>query len=225
MKQQTAEADDPAAHSSPVWQQARQTSGARFCCEWPGRARGKCKTCSTKKNNQQHWAKRQKTFCMLTSRKDSSTTVHPTSAGRSSDTTGSPSLSHASCPTQAKGWWSRVSSVRLGLCRMQATRWQATATEMLLPLCETRSERKRNKKTGETKQKIINGRRSKNKIDATTDTTKRKFCRSKTPNFISQGPDTASCCFLPRLLQSILRRRCRFGYSTAQHKSALTHHD
>ena len=132
VKQQTAEADDPAAHSSPVWQQVQQTSGARICCERPGRARGKCKTKSTKKNDQPHRAKRQKTFCMLTSRKDSSTTVHPTSAGRGSDTTGSPSLRHASCPTQAKGWWSRTSSVRLGLCRMQATRWHAAATGTLL---------------------------------------------------------------------------------------------
>jgi hypothetical protein len=45
------------------------------------------------------------------------------------------------------------------------------------------------------------------------------------PNFISPGADTASCCFLPRLLQSILHRRRRFGYSTARHTSALTHHD
>jgi hypothetical protein len=30
---------------------------------------------------------------------------------------------------------------------------------------------------------------------------------------------------LPRLLQSILRRRRRFGCSAAQHTSALTHHD
>ncbi len=46
-----------------------------------------------------------------------------------------------------------------------------------------------------------------------------------TQNFISQGSDTASCCFLPRLLQSILRRRRRFGSCPAQHTSALTHHD
>ena len=43
----------------------------------------------------------------------------------------------------------------------------------------------------------------------------------KTQNFISQGSDTASCCFLPRLLQSILRRRRRFGCFAAQHTSAL----
>ncbi len=35
------------------------------------------------------------------------------------------------------------------------------------------------KRPGDPKQKIINGRRSKNKIDATTDTTKRNFNRSK----------------------------------------------
>ena len=48
---------------------------------------------------------------------------------------------------------------------------------------------------------------------------------AKIPNFISQGSDTASCCFLPRLLQSILRRRRRFGCRPEQHKSALMHHD
>ena len=42
-----------------------------------------------------------------------------------------------------------------------------------------------------------------------------------TQNFISQGPESASCRFLPRLLQSILRRRRRFGCSSAQHTSAL----
>jgi hypothetical protein len=47
----------------------------------------------------------------------------------------------------------------------------------------------------------------------------------KTQNFISQGTASASCCFLPRLLQSILRRRRRFGCSPAQHTSALTHHN
>jgi hypothetical protein len=96
---------------------------------------------STKKKNQPHWAELRKTFRMLTSRKDLSTAVHPTSAW-SSDNTGSPSLRHASCATQAEGAWSRVNSVRLGLYKMQAMRWQATATEMLLPLCETRNENK-----------------------------------------------------------------------------------
>ena len=83
---------------------------------------------------------------MLTSRKDLSTAVHSV-ATTPADNTGSPSLRHASCTTQAEGAWSRVSSVRLGLCRMQAMRWQATATEMLLPRCETRSETERTKKS------------------------------------------------------------------------------
>jgi hypothetical protein len=48
---------------------------------------------------------------------------------------------------------------------------------------------------------------------------------TKPQNFISQGTAPASCCFLPRLLQSILRRRRRFGCCPAQHTSALTHHD
>ncbi len=48
---------------------------------------------------------------------------------------------------------------------------------------------------------------------------------AKPQNCISQGSDTASCCFLPRLLQSISRRRRRFGCRPAQHKSALMHHD
>ena len=38
----------------------------------------------------------------------------------------------------------------------------------------------------------------------------------------SQGPAPSSCSFLPRLLQSILRRRRRFGCCPAQHTSALT---
>ncbi len=45
--------------------------------------------------------------------------------------------------------------------------------------------------------------------------------KKTTQNFISQGPESASCCFLPRLLQSILRRRRRFGCRSAQHTSAL----
>ena len=136
-----------------------------------------------------------KTLCMLTSRKDLSTAVHflttfpavqfATTSSKDNTLTSSPSLRHESCPTQAEGWWSRTSSVRLGLCRMQATRWQATATEMLLPLCDTRSESKRNKKTRRNKQKIINGRRSKNRIDAAPDTTKRKFSGSKNPKTAS----------------------------------------
>ena len=42
-----------------------------------------------------------------------------------------------------------------------------------------------------------------------------------TQNFISQARAPSSCCFLPRLLQSILRRRRRFGCFAAQHTSAL----
>jgi hypothetical protein len=49
--------------------------------------------------------------------------------------------------------------------------------------------------------------------------------KKTTQNFISQARAPSSCCFLPRLLQSILRRRRRFGSFAAQHTSALTHHD
>jgi hypothetical protein len=39
LRQQTAQADGPTVHCSPVWQQARQTSDARVCCGRPGRAK------------------------------------------------------------------------------------------------------------------------------------------------------------------------------------------
>ncbi len=50
MRQQTAQADGPTAHCSPVWRQARHTSDARVCCGRPvapGRANGKCETNGT----------------------------------------------------------------------------------------------------------------------------------------------------------------------------------
>ena len=161
--------------------------------------------------------------------KFSTFSIHDTST-TSEGNTGSPSLRHASCPTQAEGWWSRTSLVRLGLCRMQATRWQVTATEMLLPLCETRSENKRKKK------RLLQGHKDQRKQTSTAKEERIKSMQQQTrqnansagakiPNFISQGSDTASCHFLPRLLQSILHRRRRSGCRPAQHTSALMHHD
>jgi hypothetical protein len=81
--------------------------------------------------------------------------------------TGSASLHHAACATQAEGSWSMVKLVSLGLCRMRAMRWQATATEIfLLALCETRSK-KNEKKDRQNKQRDTNGRNNKSKLHLT----------------------------------------------------------
>ena len=181
MRQQTAQADGPTAHCSPVWQQARQTSGARVCCGRPGRAKGKCKIDSTQRQIQSQQERFHKNAShVLTSRRNLSTSSHlcpATSAGG----TGSASLRHASCTTQTEGLWSRSSVVSSGLCRVQATRWQATATEMFpLPCCEIRSETQRTKRPGKPNKK--NQRNiNRNKIEATAGTTKRKFSSRKNP--------------------------------------------
>ncbi len=83
---------------------------------------------------------------------------------------------------------------------------------------ETKRQDETNKKSSTAKEAKIKSMRQQTR-QATNS------AGTKIPNFISQGSDTASCSFLPRLPQSILRRRRRFGYSTAQHTSALTHHD
>ena len=51
--------------------------------------------------------------------------------------TGSPSLLHASWPTQAEGWWSKNTVVSLMLCRMQAMMRHTAATPTWLPSCKT----------------------------------------------------------------------------------------